>query len=107
MDFKTWLKTLPTSPTPTIAGKHANLPTPTLLRHAERGYSTSDNVIKIARAYRVNIIDALVDNGFIEAKETQVDRTPVKDALASASITELLDALTSAVNKSGLVNGEF
>lgn len=107
MDFKKWLSTLPGAPTPSLAAKASGLANPTLLRHADRGYSTADNVIVIARAYGVNIIDALVDNGFLEAHETNAEKLPTKEAFKRATVSEILEALVEAVNSAGIVDGKF
>ena len=107
MSFSTWLKTLPGSPTPTIAAKKSGLAAPTLLRHVERGYSTADNVIAIAKAYGVSPIDALVDNEMLAISDLGHERSPIKAALRKATITELLETLIERVNSSGLVEGHF
>lgn len=107
MDFKKWLSTLPGSPTPSLAAKASGLANPTLLRHADRGYSTADNVIVIARAYGVNIIDALVENDFLKPDETNAERLPTKEAFKRATVSEILEALVEAVNSAGIMDGNF
>ena len=107
MNFDTWLKSLPGVPTPTIAAKKSGLAAPTLLRHVERGHSTADNVIAIAKAYGVSPIDALVDNGMLEPSDLGGERSPIKAALRDATITELLETLIERVNNSGLIEGSF
>lgn len=107
MNFDTWLKSLPGAPTPTIAAKKSGLAAPTLLRHVERGHSTADNVIAIAKAYGVSPIDALVDNGMLEPSDLGGERSPIKAALRDATITELLETLIERVNNSGLIEGSF
>nr|DAU95536.1 MAG TPA: hypothetical protein [Caudoviricetes sp.] len=107
MAFVDWLKTLPGAPTPTIAAKRSNLSGPTLLRHSERGYSTADNVIRIARAYGVNPVDALVDNGILQTEELGGERSTVRKALKEATVEELLETLVEYVNNSGLIEGKF
>lgn len=107
MAFSDWLRSLPGAPTPTIAAKRSNLSGPTLLRHSERGYSTADNVITIARAYGVNPVDALVDNGILQPEEFDDERSTVKNVLKEATVAELLEALVEYVNNSGLVEGRF
>lgn len=107
MNFDTWLKSLPGAPTPTIAAKKSGLAASTLLRHVERGHSTADNVIAIAKAYGVSPIDALVDNRMLEPSDLGGERSPIKAALRDATITELLETLIERVNNSGLIEGSF
>ena len=80
MDFLEWLESLPGGATPTTAAKKAGLASPTLLRHAERGWTTADNVIAIARAYGVPPVDALVELDILDASEAGGDAVRLKEA---------------------------
>lgn len=105
MDFKKWLTTLPGAPTPSIAAKAAGLAGPTLLRHAERGHSTADNVITIARAYGVPPVDALVDTGFLRLDEVAGETISLQQAFARATMNDAMQLLVDKLNESGLFEG--
>ncbi|RSZ61512.1 XRE family transcriptional regulator [Corynebacterium hylobatis] len=107
MDFETWLHSLPGSPTPSIAAKRSKLQGPTLIRHAQRGRSTADNIIQIARAYEVSPIDALVDTGFLDADEVASEKVSLKRAFAQASMADALQLLVDKLNDSNLFEGTF
>ncbi|BAC17633.1 hypothetical protein [Corynebacterium efficiens] len=107
MNFIEWLNSLPGSPTPTLAANHSGLAGPTLIRHAQRGKTTADNVIKIAKAYGVSPIDALVELGFLSPEDVSDTRIPLKSALEEAGVSELLESLVKRVNASGLFEGTF
>lgn len=107
MNFKEWLETLPGGATPTTAANKANLASPTLLRHAERGYTTADNVIAIARAYGVPPVDALVDLGFLRPDEAGGEAVRMKEALKEASISQLWDTMADKIDGLHLTVGKF
>ncbi|WP_257160370.1 DNA-binding protein [Corynebacterium cystitidis] len=107
MNFLDWLQTLPGAPTPTQAAKAADLSNATLLRHADRGQTTADNVIAIARAYGVPPIDALVDTGHLRADEVGDARTSIKMALRMATIAEKWDSIAEDIDGMQLVIGRF
>lgn len=107
MDFETWLSTLPGTPTPTTAATKAKLTSSTILRHAERGKSTADNVIAIARAFNVSPVDALVDNQFLIPSEVSSETISMRQALANAAMEDILQALVNKLNESGLFEGTF
>lgn len=71
MLLKEWLKTLPGSPTPSQAANHAGVPRATVLRHAEKEYTTAEIVIGIARGYGHNPVRALVEVGMITQDEAE------------------------------------
>lgn len=107
MNFQEWIQKLPGSPNPTNVSQQANLPKATILRHFENGQTTAEKVIIIARAYKVSPIDALIDMGFLNPDDLGGERTPIKQALAAADISELLEGLVNKLNESGLVEGKF
>lgn len=107
MNFSQWLKSLPGSPTPTSAARRSGLIDATLIRHAAKGVSTADNVIKISRAYGVSPIDALVELGFLQTDDVEASRVSLRRALDEASVAELLEYLVRAVNRSGMFDGDF
>lgn len=107
MEFLEWLESLPGGATPTTAAKKAGLASPTLLRHAERGYTTADNVIAIARAYGVPPVDALVDLGFLQPDEAGGEAVRLKEALAKASISQLWDATAEKIDGTNVGIGRF
>ena len=107
MEFLEWLESLPGGATPTTAAKKAGLASPTLLRHAERGYTTADNVIAIARAYGVPPVDALVELGFLEPSETGGEAVRLKEALKDASISQLWDAMAEKIDGTQVAVGRF
>ena len=106
--FNEWLASLPGAPTPTQASYAAKLSGPTLLRHAERGYTTAENAIAIARAYGVAPADALVEMGFLEANEVNAsDKLAVREALTRAEWEDIFAEITTRVNASGMFEGDF
>ena len=107
MDFLEWLESLPGGATPTTAAKKAGLASPTLLRHAERGWTTADNVIAISRAYGVPPVDALVTLGFLDASEAGGDAVRLKEALEQASISQLWDTMAAKIDGLHLTVGKF
>lgn len=107
MNFADWLQTLPGAPTPTQAATKSRLASPTLIRHAERGHTTADNIIKIARAFNVSPVDALVDNGFLCAAEIDRAKVTARQALHDLGIDEALRTVVERVNASGLFAEDF
>lgn len=107
MNFNQWLQTLPGSPTPTMAATKSGLASPTLIRHAERGRTTADNVIAIARSYGVSPVDALVDTGFLRPDEIDQSKVSARQALSDLGIDEALRTVVERVNGSGLFEEEF
>ena len=106
--FPEWLASLPGAPTPSQAAEAAQLPRPTLLRHAERERTTAENAIAIARAYGVAPADALVEMGFLEANEVNAsDKLAVREALERADWSEIFDEITKRVNASPMFEGDF
>lgn len=107
MAFTQWLSTLPGSPTPTTAATRSALTASTLIRHAEKGRSTADNVIAIARAFGVSPVDALVDNGFLRPDEIDTAKVSARQALSDLGIEEALRIVVDRVNSSGLFENDF
>lgn len=107
MDFREWLSTLPGSPTPTSAARASKLVDATLIRHAERGSTTADNVIAISRAYGVPPVDALVTLGILDASEAGGDAVRLKEALEQASISQLWDTMAAKIDGLHLTVGKF
>lgn len=68
MTLQEWLKSLPGSPTVSQAADHSGVSKATLLRHDKKGETTAEYAITIARAYKVNEVQALIDLGFITKK---------------------------------------
>lgn len=87
MNIKEWLNTLPGSPTVSQAADHAEVSKATFLRHEKRGETTAEYVIKIARAYNVNEVQALLDLGFIE--EAAILELAIERALGFAKNSQL------------------
>lgn len=107
MDFNQWLSSLPGSPTPTTAASRSGLASPTLIRHASKGSTTADNTIKIARAFGVSPVDALVDTGFLRPGESDTARVSARQALADLGIEDALRIVVDRVNASGLFEEDF
>ena len=107
MNFNEWLESLPGAPTPSVAAKHAGLPKSGLLRHADRGYTTAENVISISRAYGVSPIDSLIAQGFLRPEEAVDHRADVLDGVKRAKWSELFSEISARVNASGFFDGEF
>lgn len=87
MNIKEWLNTLPGAPTVSQAADHAEVSKATFLRHEKKGETTAEFAIKIARAYSVNEVQALLDLGFIE--EAAVLELAVEAALGFAKNSQL------------------
>ncbi len=108
MKFRDWLTALPGAPTPSIAAEAAKLPRPTLLRHAEKGRTTAENAIAIARAYGVAPADALVEMGFLNADEVGAsDKLAIREALSRAEWEDIFAEITKRINASPMFEGEF
>lgn len=107
MEFREWLYSLPGSPTPTTAARASKLVDATLIRHAEKGQTTSDNAIAIARAYGVPPVDALVELGFLKPSETGGEAVRLKEALKEASISQLWDAMAEKIDGTQVAVGRF
>lgn len=107
MNFSQWLNSLPGSPTPTTAARKSGLVDATVIRHAAKGVSSADNVIKIAKAYGVHPVDALVELGFLDSSDVHGSRVHLRQALSEASVAELLENLVRAVNESGMFDGNY
>lgn len=107
MDFEQWLSSLPGAPTPTTAATRSQLTASTLIRHAEKGQTTADNVIAIARAFSVSPVDALVDCGFLRPDEIDTAKVSARQALADIGIEDALRIVVDRVNSSGLFEGEY
>lgn len=88
MNFNEWLKTLPESPTASQAANAANVSRATTIRHEKAGATTAEYAVKIARAYNVNEIQALIDLGFVD--EAAVMEMAVEKALGLAKNSQLL-----------------
>lgn len=87
MNIKEWLNTLPGAPSVSQAADHAEVSKATFLRHEKKGETTAEYAIKIARAYKVNEVQALLDLGFIE--EAAVLEIAVDNALGFAKNSQL------------------
>lgn len=107
MDFNEWTDSLPGSPSLTQIAQEARLSKATLFRHAEKGQTTADNVIAIARAYGVAPVDALVATGHLQASEVGGERTPIKMALRTASIAEKWDSIADDIDGMQIIVGRF
>lgn len=91
MELQKWLENLPGSPTVSQAADHADVSKATFLRHAKKGATTAEYAISIARAYKVNEVQALVDLGFITADA--VAAVGVENALRIATNRQLLNEI--------------
>lgn len=96
MEHNEWLKTLPGSPSITSAARTANIQKTTLIRQLDRGVIPPENVIALARAYKVSIVDALVDTGHINEDEVKI--IGVVKALAYATNEQILEEMLSRVD---------
>lgn len=96
MEHESWIRSLSPDLTPTTAAKTAGLSHTTVLRQLERGHLSADNVIAIARAYKVGIVDALVQTEHIS--EDEVDIVGVTQALGYATNQEMLDEMRKRVD---------
>lgn len=106
--FPEWLASLPGAPTPSQAAEAANLPRPTLLRHSDRGRTTAENAIVIARAFNVSPADALVEMGFLEPDEVNASEAlAVREALGRAEWSEIFEEITQRINASPMFEGDF
>ncbi len=107
MDINSWLSSLPGAPTPTVAAKQARITPTTLIRHAQRGETTAENVIAIARAYGIAPVDALVELGFLTAEEVVSERLGIRETLKGATIQEKWDSLADDIDGQHLFIGHF
>ncbi|WP_145941711.1 hypothetical protein [Corynebacterium glyciniphilum] len=96
MDPKKWIESLPGTPSLTAAAKRSDIQKTTLIRQIDRGTIPSDNVIAIARAYGVNIVDALIATGHLEP--TEVEIVGVAQALGHATNAEMLEEMRKRVD---------
>lgn len=97
MNIEEWLNTLPGSPTVSQAADHTpGVSKATFLRHADKGKTTAEYVIAIARAHNVNEIQALADMGFIE--EAAVVEMAIDKALGMATNSKLLEEINKRVD---------
>lgn len=88
MNFNEWLNTLPESPTASQAANAANVSRATTIRHEKAGATTAEYAVKIARAYNVNEIQALIDLGFVD--EAAVMEVAIEKALGLAKNSQIL-----------------
>lgn len=88
MNFNEWLNALPESPTASQAANAANVSRATTIRHEKAGATTAEYAVKIARAYNVNEIQALIDLGFVD--EAAVMEMAVEKALGLAKNSQIL-----------------
>lgn len=107
MNISDWLETLPGAPVPTEVAQRAHLSKATLFRHIERGETTAENVIAIARAYGVSPVDALVELGFLTPEEATSERLAIRQALKGATIAEKWDSLADDIDGQRLFIGHF
>ncbi len=97
MNIEEWLHTLPGSPTVSQAADHTpGVSKATFLRHADKGKTTAEYVIAIARAHNVNEIQALADLGFVE--EAAVIEMAIDKALGMATNSKLLEEINKRVD---------
>ncbi len=96
MTFNDWLNHLPGSPTPSQAADAAKLSRATVLRHHEKNATTAEYVIKIARAYNINEIQALIDLGYVN--EASVLELAIENALGMAKNSQMLAELDRRVD---------
>lgn len=97
MNIEEWLNTLPGSPTVSQAADHTpGVSKATFLRHADKGKTTAEYVIAIARAHNVNEIQALADMGFVE--EAAVVEMAINKALGMATNSKLLEEINKRVD---------
>lgn len=87
MTFNEWLQNLPGSPSPSQAADRADVSRATLIRHSKAGATTAEYAVKIARAYNVNEVQALLDLNFIE--EAAVLELSIEKALGHAKNSQL------------------
>lgn len=88
MNIDEWLNSLPGSPTVSQAADHSGVSKATFLRHEKNGKTTAEYVTKIARAYGVNEIQALINLGFVQ--EAAVMEVAIEKALGRAKNSQLL-----------------
>lgn len=96
MNINDWLNALPGSPTVSQAADKAGVSRATFLRHADKGKTTAEYVIAIARAHNVNEIQALADMGFVE--EAAVVEMAINKALGMATNSKLLEEINKRVD---------
>lgn len=96
MKHEEWIKGIEEGLTPTVAAKTAGLSHTTVLRQMNRGGLSSESVIAIARAYKVSIVDALVDTGHINEDEVKI--IGVIKALGYATNEQILNEMLSRVD---------
>lgn len=106
MKFIEWLNSLPTSPTPSQAAIKAGVPKATVLRHAEKDYTTAEILIPIARAYDTNPIDALIAYDMLTVED--VRESAARLVLSEATNSEILEELNRRVDPTarGVFRGE-
>lgn len=96
MKHEEWIKGIEEGLTPTVAAKAAGLSHTTVIRQLNRSGLSAESVISIARAYKVSIIDALVDTGHIAEDEVKI--IGVVKALGYATNEQILNEMLSRVD---------
>lgn len=96
MKFSEWLDSLPTSPTPSQAAIKANISRATVLRHADKGTTTAEVLIPIARAYDTNPIDALISFGMLSIEDVRESAAHL--VLSEVTNSEILAELNKRVD---------
>lgn len=107
MNIADWIASLPGAPNPTEAAQKAHVSKATLFRHLERGETTAENVIALARAYGVRPVDALVELGYLTAEEATSERLAIREALKGATIQEKWDSIADDMDNARLIIGSF
>lgn len=102
MTHEKWLAQATNGAAPTTAARKADLPASTITRQLERGYLSAEVVIKIARAYKAPVVDALMQCGIITEKEADIRRA-LEDGklLTEANDQDLLWELLRRVDEDG------
>lgn len=106
MNHDDWLKSLPGAPSITAAARASGIQKTTLMRQLDRGTIPAENVIAIARAHKVNVIDSLIQTGYV--REDEVTIIGVAQALGLATNAEILSEMELRVDptSSRLFHGE-
>lgn len=100
MDFKAWIEGLPGSPLVTQAAEKAGIDRSTISRQLKRGLVSAENVIALARAYGAPAGQALIDTGYLTARD--LEGVGVVAALGRASNQQLLEEIMQRIDPSAV-----
>lgn len=95
MNKQEWLTITTNNASINEIAKRSDIPVSTLWRRSRDDFAfTSDEIIKIARAYGANPLDALVIFGYLRQEERSTSSIPEEAALKTIGKEKLLDEVS-------------